>query len=88
MTFCELSNVPFTLYACNSACQDKILEKYSERNVALQEELDALYEEQIKKAQEEMRHGDEDTRTNPTPRQHGARGSHSVNRRRKRCSIM
>lgn len=57
MTFAELSGVPFLLSACNETCQQKLLEKYGEMNVALQKQLDSDYEESIKRAMKEVEEG-------------------------------
>ena len=85
VTFKELSGVPFLLRACSERCQDLLAESYGNKNIERQHELDIKYENDIKKAQEDLREGHMEELPN---RSYTYTPSQLYYRRKKRCSIM
>ncbi len=52
-----MSGVPFIFHACSEKCSEDLADTYGELNIALQKELDIKYENDVKKAQEDMKKG-------------------------------
>lgn len=85
VTFAELSGVPFLFNACNESCQKELMDKYGQKNVELQKQIDIKYEENIKIAQQLVAQGKVDLGPSTGTTYTIYRTRH---RRRKGCSIM
>lgn len=97
VTFVELSGVPFLLNACNETCQKELMDRYGEKNIQLQKQLDKDYEASIKQALREVEKGTVDLGPAPGPytppppwntRAWNTNTRRMQQRRRKKCSIM
>ncbi len=98
LTFKGLSGVPVIFHACSEKCSEDLADTYGELNIALQKEIDIKYENDVKKAHEDMKNGlipelPDSGLHNCTPhpayaRLQAGRNHQNRGRRRKKCTIM